>query len=125
MIEAVTANGRMTLRVRALPLPASLAGALSENADLLRAAVDTAERQRDGGSRKLDSGKPTVSAEPSCGEANAGGATAAPDDDREGGAATAANGEANGSHSSSDALVALQKRCAPPSWSFRWCQTIV
>ena len=39
VVEATTASGACTLRVRALPLPAALAAALDQNADLLRLTV--------------------------------------------------------------------------------------
>ena len=39
VVEATTASGACTLRVRALPLPAALAAVLDQNADLLRLTV--------------------------------------------------------------------------------------
>ena len=52
VVEAKTASGACTLRVAALPLPAGVASALDQNADLLRGAFAAAARGGGGGEQQ-------------------------------------------------------------------------
>ena len=113
-----TANGRVTLRVRALPLPAAVAGALSDNCDLLRSAVASSRRPQplDGrpfsGERHGSGG--ANAAQPSGGSEGAGGA-AELDADRgrsQGGAAAPA-ADGDGGHDDDGSLGVLRKRSVP------------
>ena len=61
VVEAVTANGLVTLRARALPLPAAVASSLDENADVIRSAAASQQQRTigSGGRRDSDSAKPS------------------------------------------------------------------
>lgn len=122
MVEGTTANGRVTLRVRALPLPATVAGALSENAALVRTAVDSSQRTHESSMHARagghDGSAGAATAQPSGGGgAPAGGAEADVDAGRDQNGATAPALAAGGStedyaDDGGGALGALQKRWA-------------
>ena len=112
----MTANGRVELRVRALPLPASVASTLSDNADLLRSAVEAAERQRAGSSGGAANGAHMGASETTGDTTTANGAAADPDSSRHRSGLpvpSAADAAAEVAGHATDAMAALQKRCVP------------
>lgn len=113
VVEGVTANGRVELRVRALPLPASVASTLSDNADLLRSAVDAAERQRAGGSGGARNGMRIGGSQDSGGTADVNGAAAGPEQDDHSSRPPVTDAAVSVEGHTTDAMAALQKRCVP------------
>ena len=79
-VEASTASGACTLRVMALPLPASVATVLDQNADLLRLALGGAAKAAAGGDEQPGR-QAAVQQQGAAAEADVGGGTGAPGSD--------------------------------------------
>ncbi len=118
VVEATTANGKVVLSVRALPIPASIATALSENADLLRSAMDSSQqadstlRRAAGTAAAGAASGPAAAAQPSGEAGGAANGAAAAGERGQNGAGAAAEAARPAEHGGSG-LQALQTRCPP------------
>lgn len=80
-VEASTPSGACTLRVMALPLPAPVATALDQNADLLRLALGGAAKGAGGSEQAAAHGQQAAQQGAAAAEADVGGGTGAPGSD--------------------------------------------